>query len=584
MNQITSETRLITPADLADQIERLEHERRRYRRLWNYYQNPMLPGPGSGAGSAAKPYRQAQEWGLPPRITGMRTGIDWPTTESAGDCERKEVVIENDIAWRIDTMADYLFGKPIVIDSAAPDPDRRAMLSELIRAIFAANGGVQFLQQLALLGSVYGFVDVLVTLDPHAAADARPCATQALGTPPICGRMHDTHPDGAGPSDGSPAGDGQAIHPPAEPAPCATLASAHADVHDASEVAATGPSPDLDSLTDTGASTRSLEARSIERLARMIRFEMIEPARALPLLRPDDWRIIDVYAQVYDKPRPAESVGRRTGTRRESVWERLRRSMCRPCSGTTADSERVRVVDIITRNAWARYEDDRLVAHGCNALGRLPLVHIQNVAMPFQYAGGSDVEPLIPLQDELNTRLSDRASRITLQSFRMYIGKGIDNFIDQPIGPGRMWMTDNENAEVISFGGDVSAPSEDLHIADVREALDKTSGVTPIAAGAIKGRIGRLTSAAALRITLLSLLAKNDRKRTTYGAAIAQMAELALAWLDVAGVLHTSPEERRIEIHWPSPLPENTAEKLQEAESKLRLGIERKVVLRELGY
>ena len=217
-------------------------------------------------------------------------------------------------------------------------------------------------------------------------------------------------------------------------------------------------------------------------------------------------------------------------------------------------------------------------------MGRVPLVHIQNTAVPFEYSGASDVEPLIPLQDELNTRLSDRAHRITMQSFRMYLGKGIEGFTSLPVAPGRMWMTDNDAADIVEFGGDASAPSEDAHMADLREAMDKTSGVTPIAAGAIKGRIGRLTSAAALRVTMQALLAKTDKKRTTYGAAIARMCELALAWLDVAGLFPTSPEERRIEINWPSPLPENELEKLQEAEAKSRLGVPSEIVLRELGY
>src|SRR5690606_40459351 len=182
------------------------------------------------------------------------------------------------------------------------------------------------------------------------------------------------------------------------------------------------------------------------------------------------------------------------------------------------------------------------------------------------------------------TRLSDRASRITMQSFKMYLAKGIENFLSMPISPGRMWTTENEQAQIIEFGGDAAAPSEDAHIADIREALDKTSGVTPIAAGAIKGRIGRLTSAAALRITLLSLLAKNDRKRTTYGQAIGRLCELALAWLNAMGRFSTRPEERAIVVHWPSPLPENVQEKLQEAEMKSRLGIPREIILRELGY
>jgi hypothetical protein len=145
-------------------------------------------------------------------------------------------------------------------------------------------------------------------------------------------------------------------------------------------------------------------------------------------------------------------------------------------------------------------------------------------------------------------------------------------------------MTDNEQAQIQEFGGDSSCPSEEAHVADVREALDKSSGVTPIAAGALKNRIGRLTSAAALRITLLALLSKTDKKRTLYGAGIERMCELALRWLDCAGVFKTTPEERRIELHWPSPLPENEIEKLQEAEIKLKLGVQREVVLRELGY
>jgi hypothetical protein len=81
-----------------------------------------------------------------------------------------------------------------------------------------------------------------------------------------------------------------------------------------------------------------------------------------------------------------------------------------------------------------------------------------------------------------------------------------------------------------------------------------------------------------------SLLAKTERKRTTYGAALARMCELALAWLDRAGLFPTTPDERRVELSWPSPLPENEVERLQEAESKLRLGVPREVVLRELGY
>jgi hypothetical protein len=248
------------------------------------------------------------------------------------------------------------------------------------------------------------------------------------------------------------------------------------------------------------------------------------------------------------------------------------------------EAKRTTVMELISPTRWQRYEEDRLVAEGENALQRLPLVHIQNTADPLCYAGPSDVEPLIACQDELNTRLCDRANRIALTSFKMYLGKGISDFTSIPIAPGQMWGTENPDAEVIEFGGTSACPSEESHIEGVREAMDKISGTSPIAAGAIKGRIGRLTSAAALRVTMLALLSRTERKRITYGTAIAQLCELALAWLDRAGLFATRPAERAIYIHWSNPIPANEIERLDEARARLAIGIPRAVVLRELGY
>jgi hypothetical protein len=308
----------------------------------------------------------------------------------------------------------------------------------------------------------------------------------------------------------------------------------------------------------------------------MVRLEIVEPARALPFVSSQDWRKLEAYGQVY------EERSQRPEDRSQKGW--LSRWFAANPAAAAQEPAAAMGVEVITPTRWRRYVGGKVVAEGANTLGALPVVHVQNMPMPFQYAGTSDVEPLIPLQDELNTRLSDRANRITMQSFKMYLGKNIDGFTDAAVAPGRMWVTDNPDADVIEFGGDAGNTSEDAHIADLREAMDKSSGVSPIAAGAIKNRIGNLTSAAALRITLFALLSKNDRKRTTYGGGLQRVCELALAWLDHAGAYRTSPDERQVEIHWPSPLPENELETLQEAELKLKLGVPQGVVLKELGY
>ncbi|MGE5608352.1 MAG: phage portal protein [Bacillota bacterium] len=589
----------VNAEEMRQRIERLRGvEGARLRRMWAYYRNPIRSCAVSGESGAERPYRQAQEWGLPARITGTKSGRELLEGQASDGVTRKEVVIENDIGWRIDTMVDYLFGKPLVIRSSASDPERREIIDRLVRAIIAHNGGLLFLQQLALLGAVYGFVDVLVKLDtecfygagwPKLITDEQTptgrggCGRQELGEPPlgteaaqIQGSADEQLIGGKAGGSGGKEGD--------EPATSAESTTLPAEE-------SSGASPDAASdLAETGARRHSLEAL-IQRIARMIRLEIVEPTRALPFLAGEDYRIVEAYGQVYEKKLVVGSCqwpGSRCQSGEKRWWDRLIRSargwMETEMSGGRRGEEMAVVTEIITAQGWQRYEDETLVGEGTNSLGEIPLVHIQNSALPFEYSGASDVEPLIPLQDELNTRLSDRANRIAMQSFKMYLGKGIEGFADLPVSPGRMWTTENSEAEVVEFGGDASCPSESLHIADLREALDKVSGVTPIAAGAIKDRIGRLTSAAALRITLIALLARTEKKRTTYGLGLQRMIELSLAWLDRAGVFRTDVEERRVELHWPSPLPENTLERLQEAEAKAKLGVPREVVLRELGY
>ena len=68
----------------------------------------------------------------------------------------------------------------------------------MARVIVARNGGILFLQQLALMGSVYGFVDVLVKLEACAGEvgkemaaagilEGNGCGLQELGEKPAGG-------------------------------------------------------------------------------------------------------------------------------------------------------------------------------------------------------------------------------------------------------------------------------------------------------------------------------------------------------------------------------------------------------------
>ena len=479
-------------AHLIDAHER--NERPRLEEMWSYYRNPRRPRAASRARTggawnampdtiaAPRAGTQAQEAGLPPRLTGARTD------PAADDRERgrREIVIENDIAWRIHAMVDFMFGKPVAILSTAHDQTTRDRIERALDAAWEASGGIALLQDFALLGHVYGHADLLLRTD---ALQRAAVVSRAGGRP-----------------------------------------------------------TDDDAIAG----------------ARLLRVELVEPTRGVPVMSVSDYRELDGYI-VHARRNAASATidGHGELTRAEQV-----------------------VTELIAPGARELWIDGAMVSRHRDALlpDRLPVAHVQNLSMPFRYAGLGEVEPLMALQDELNTRLSDRASRVTMQSFKMLLAKGMEGFDRVPIGPGRVFTTDNPDASITMVGGDAPSPSEDSHIGEVREAMDKVSTVPPLAGGVVRAKIGNLSSANALRITLMGLLAKTARKRVTYGRGIEAISRMMLEALDRAGVLPTSEAERGLRLRWPDPLPIDLRDEVAAAEIKARLGIAPERVLGELGY
>lgn len=159
----------------------------RLDRLWAYYRNPLEPVTAGGA--SARPhgrwYTLAQECGLPARIVGPRPSNLLDDRSPA----QREPVVENDIAWRIHTMVDFMFGRPIRIRSDAPDPGLRAQIERVLDRVWRASGGITLLQDVATLGSVFGHVDLLLRVDEEALLAATPDrAAEALRVEPVDAR------------------------------------------------------------------------------------------------------------------------------------------------------------------------------------------------------------------------------------------------------------------------------------------------------------------------------------------------------------------------------------------------------------
>jgi hypothetical protein len=522
-------------ARLAAHLARFDARTRpRLRTLWAYYRNPMedavaIAGHG---GVASRGYRLAQERGLPGRIAGHwdRRGVAARLASDDRTWSRKEVVIENDIAWRIHTMVDFMFGRPIAVQSTAADAGVRREVEAALDAVWEASGGIGLLQDMGLLGHVYGHVDLVVRVLPE--------------------------PTSAGEQGGMGAGEGEAA---------------------------------------------TVEGESAaERAARRVRIELVEPTAGVALLG-EDGRTIDAYVirRERETAPPTGPADPPAPALRGSLMRLWRKAVETAVQGSPADDtpiDRTLITEVFAGGRRQVFESPagdagapRLVAEGpalaeARDADRPPVIHIQNISQPFDYAGLGEVEPLLAMQDELNTRLSDRASRVTLQSFKMLLAKGLDGAESMPIAPGIVWSTDNADAEIQSFGGDGASPSEDRHIDEVREAMDKASGVPPLAAGVVRAKIGNLTSENALKVTLMGLLSKTARKRVTYGRGVIEASRLALEALDRLGILRTTERDRGLRVDWPDPLPRDLKQELDAAVRKVELGVPRERVLSELGY
>ncbi|MEM1166370.1 MAG: phage portal protein [Planctomycetota bacterium] len=460
---------------VADEIPALE-------RLWSYYRNERET---TG--------RLAHQRGLPARLGGGSGGA--PMSPGV------EVVVENDIAWRIDALTDFVFGKPIRIESDALDPERAVLIEAFCEGMWEASGGLGLLQDAGTLGAVHGSVDVVVRT----------------------GELFD--------------------------APRSLNASAS------------------DEASARGAGER-------------VRVDVVPATRGIGLVDPRDARRVLGYVVRSEIEAPED---RPSSPRPGGTLSGLARWFG---TGGAAEAHRglVEVVEVMSAAWWQVYENAELVAEGPNRLGELPAVHVQNRGQPFEWRGLSDVEPLVPLQDELNTRLSDRAHRVTMQSFNMYLAKGLDTFGEGRVGPGRVWVTDNPAAEIVSFGGDGHSPSEAAHIEEIRSAMDKSSAISPVVLGTVRERLGQLSSATALRLTLSGVLSKTERKRVQFARGIRRVCELGLLAADLAGVLPTHPSERLVRVVWPNPLPVSDEELVRVASQKLQVGVGDERVLSELGY
>ena len=208
----------------------------------------------------------------------------------------------------------------------------------------------------------------------------------------------------------------------------------------------------------------------------------------------------------------------------------------------------VPIVETWTPSELVIVAGDKELFRGANVYGFIPFVHIPNARPANQFWGVSDLKDLIPLNRELNERMSDMADIIRFHADPPVVFKGITEHTSLAVGPGTVWDVP-EGAEVSLLEWRGQQPAVHLHLERVLRALHDVAETPKTAFG----DAGRIQSGVALETELQSLIQKTLRKRAWWNAGLRRRNALALRMAELMGLGSFVPY--RSKVIWAPLLP-----------------------------
>jgi len=188
------------------------------------------------------------------------------------------------------------------------------------------------------------------------------------------------------------------------------------------------------------------------------------------------------------------------------------------------------------------------VVRTLNPYGFIPFVHIPNARPANEFWGVSDLKDVIPLNRELNERMSDMADVIRFHSDPPVIFKGVTEHSSLAVGPGTVWdVPEGADVGLLEWRG--QTPAVEQHLERVMRALHDVAETPKTAFG----NAGRLLSGVALETELQPLIQKTLRKRAWWNAGLRQRNRCILRIAELKGM--GSFGSYRSRIIWPPLLP-----------------------------
>lgn len=182
---------------------------------------------------------------------------------------------------------------------------------------------------------------------------------------------------------------------------------------------------------------------------------------------------------------------------------------------------------VYTPNEIVFYRDNTEVSREENALGEIPIVHIQNRALAGDYYGVSDIEDLMTIQSEINEKYSSVGNIISYQGSPVTVAYGIKSG-SLSLEEGRIWYAprkaDGVDIENLDRNVDLRASKE--YLDSLKESAHEMSSVPEASLG--KQQPISNTSGVALHMQFLPITHLTKRKQKTYGPGLVEATRIGV--------------------------------------------------------
>lgn len=251
--------------------------------------------------------------------------------------------------------------------------------------------------------------------------------------------------------------------------------------------------------------------------------------------------------------------------------------------------------EVVTRDTISYYIDNDLVEEIPNIMREINIIQIKNIPLAGESRGQSDLKSIIPLQKELNAKVTDVSDIINYHSAPITIIQGAKSK-NLEKGAKKVWGGLPKDAKVYNLELNSDLNASNSFISSIKTAIHELSNTPEDSLGG-KSAVSN-TTGVALQIKYAPLLEKTWLKRQTYGGGIKDVCRLVIKLLRVKG----SDEERKllndlmatsegikkvfdITVTFPDPLPKDEMVQLQIIAQKMTLGLEEpEGALTDLGY